>query len=424
MAACAPTKKRLPHPNALVYSLCNYDPGQRTFLPRAILSEHGEVLDNLDTVAVFMAQASARPGYRPLVLGHADPSGASAKNREISKARAESVWAFLVGDADLWLRSLKDDDEQAAMRVLLDWVSERFSWDVHTGHQDGWDQRCDVALATYRKRASVHLETELRESDTITLDDWHAAFALMEGALCASLLDAPESLRTLRDRLAASEVRRIACGDALSEQGPLEERNPSHDRRVELVLLEDESFVLSDDALAERVYGQRIQRVRMPVATRTALHLDYLGPTDSDTSPRGGEILGSQDVHATTVWALDLAYRIRAAIEAHTPEALPFPLTLSSRDATSIAKTYAQRFGSSVVKDVVAAASGSPLEPLVRGLLARTGLEDSDVALHRWTIEPSPRSSRPANATIAPTADLRSFAERVQTRSTSGCRRG
>lgn len=398
------TRKRLRRPNALVYGLCDYYPGQRTFLPRTILSEDGEVLDNLDIVADFMAEASARSEYGQLVLGHADPSGSSGKNGEITKTRAESAWGFLIGDRDLWLRCMEDDDEQVAMRVLLMWVSERFSWDVHTGDAEAWDERCDAALATYRERASEHLEKEIRESDTITRDDWDAAFALMEEALSTSLLDAPDSLRSLRDQLDVAESRRIGCGDRLSEQDHVKERNPGHDRRVELVLLEDESFIPSDDVLAEHVYGRWIRRVRMPISLRrelrlrvcaveghpiegTPFELEIESHCTQGESTTGGRVTKSRtpynafqlDVHQPDpLRAHKLVNRIRVAIENAAPVGLIPSLSLPTKEAESLAEAYEKRFGTTLADDAIQASEGSPLEAMVRALLNRAGLRGDD----------------------------------------------
>lgn len=402
------TTKRLRRPHALVFGLNRYYPGQRTFLPRTIVADASRTLDTIDVAADFLAAMSSRQDWSAVVLGHADPSGSSGKNDEITSARAESVHAFLSGDCDGWLHGLSEDDPEVAARVFLAWVSERFGWDVHTGEELEWNARCEEALGRYRQHAATHLDVSVGDGKRMVENDWRAAFALMEEALRASLLDSPDGLETLRGQLSVPTNRRIGCSDRFSEQTGTE-TDPDEDRRVELVLLEDESFLPGDDVVPEYIYGRWIRRVRVPAPSRLALSLSlrampgypvaavpfvleaerHKGEGESSTHgsiAKSRAPLGAFHVKAHAAKpmnARDLAVRIRAALDAGNAVGLIPALTRPGQAAEELADAYERRFGAKLADDVLGLTRGTPVEAAVAALLTRGGLHsDERVVLH------------------------------------------
>ena len=256
-------------------------PGAVAVVDREEAVERGaqrrDLLGQLGGAGGRLAQPERDGGRLALGVDHPDDPGADLADLPRVGAEQEDVAGHrlggpvLVDRADEQVVRLEDDPEVAA-RVFLAWVSERFGWDVHTGEEPGWSERCEAALGQYRQQAATHLDATLGEGKHMAEEDWRAAFTLMEEALRASLLDSPDGLEALRGQLSIPAHRRIGCGDRLSEQSGTES-DPYEDRRVELVLLEDESFLPGDDVLPDYIYSRWVRRVRVPAPSRGALHL-------------------------------------------------------------------------------------------------------------------------------------------------------
>src|SRR5690606_1195512 len=187
------------------------------------------------------------------------------------------------------------------------------------------------------------------------------------------------------------------------------EANPDEDRRIELVLLEDESFLPSDDVLPEYVYGRWVRRVRVSAPPRVALQLSLRAipgypvaavPFVLEAERHKGEGVGSTEgalaksraplgkfqgeAHAAEpMSARDLAVRVRAALE-HGTSAVFLPALVSIGQATKeLAETYERRFGATLSDDVLGVGRGTASENAIAALLTRFGLHaDERVVVH------------------------------------------
>lgn len=394
---------------AEVYGLDHYYPGQRSFLPRLIPTEGPGVLDSLDVVADFLIAAHRREDWTQMILGHADGSGSSGKNDEITAGRAGSLHAFIAGDRQAWISGLAEDDATVATRVFFSWVADRFGWDVDTGVDAGWSARCAAALEAFRAEASDHLGAPMGNGDAMTSEDWSASFDLMNEGLVASLRGDADALGRLRGSYNVADSCRLSCGEHFP--GELA-GDPEATRRVELVLLEDERALSDDTTQARGLYDsgwvrrQPVEpepRFELRLAVRAAdgfpipgvpYALDIDGFTTRGKSTRDGAMLSPRvaatefvaDLHDPQVLAAhDLAKRIHASVEVAEPAGIVPPLSEGVAIASVVAETYAALFGTELADDVVNASGGSELEPLLLALLAKCGLRpDERFIFHRF----------------------------------------
>jgi len=387
-----------PRIEGLVVRLDGYYPGQRAFLPRTILSNETQVQDSLDLVADFLVALASRESWAQVVLGHSDPSGSSQRNTTITQVRAESVRALLVGDRDAWLNTLVDDDPEVAPRIFLAWVADRLGWDVHTGNEPGWNERCENAVATYRRQVAEHLDLAVGRGPKMEREDWSAGFALMEEGLVASLRESAEILDSLRECVSLPATRTYGCGETYS---PSEAETPEHIRRVELLLIEEDRVFLEYDDPGAAVHDARVRLRPIEHLPRTAWRLGvgaidgfWLGGVPFEMDMDGAKTRGAStnqgrigcsrmspreygiDLHDPVLLrARERAERIHAAVRKGDLTGIAVGLAGAEQVTKLLEESYAEAFGTTLVDDVTSVVSGTPFEPILAARWRRLGLQ-------------------------------------------------
>ncbi|MBL4687651.1 MAG: hypothetical protein JKY37_23850 [Nannocystaceae bacterium] len=392
-----------PQSAARIYRFERYYPGQRAFIPREIQRSSGE-LDSIDLLADFLVAAAADSGWTQMVVAHADASGSSGKNQEITDARAQSMRAVVVGDQEAWLDTIAADDQQVASRVLFHWIAARYGWDTDTSAQSGWNERCVAALTTYRAQVGEHLGCPVGSGDSMERVDWACAFEMIQDALVGSLRGNPETLAVLRGSLSIADSQVCGCGVRFEAEAS-EPTDAEAVRRVELVLLEDSRALAAARADANGLYDrERVEQTIIVHAPRVALRLRVraaegfpLGGVPYQLKVNGFRTSGQSSAEGmlnaprvplgefavelhdpVLLLAHDLAQRIHLAIENDVPAALLSLLSQTDEVAASLAKVYERLFGAALVDDVEHATAGTVAELVVAALLARCGLKPDD----------------------------------------------
>src|SRR5690606_26544885 len=148
-----------------------YETNGIIWLPAVSLTSQSiTAMDALRTVFDFSGQQSS---VRLLVAGHTDAVGAVAANTELSRARADLVLLFLIGERSEWAAACVERDTVSIWQHVLTWASMFLGWDCHPGEVDNdlGPQTAD-ALERFRETYNQTYGAMLPVRGGFSVQDW------------------------------------------------------------------------------------------------------------------------------------------------------------------------------------------------------------------------------------------------------------
>lgn len=183
--------------------------------------------------------AKEQPSDRLLVVGHTDPSGKKAYNRELSRLRAEGVLHALRGNRDAWAKIADRRHRVEDVQWILDWAGRAWGWPCAPGPVDGVERPAPRrAIERFQARYNAAFERTIAVDGLVGPETWGAVFDLYERELAALLDTDASGLEEHRARLRFLDGKpeAVGCGEHHARTaGRAPGSRARADRRVELL---------------------------------------------------------------------------------------------------------------------------------------------------------------------------------------------
>lgn len=216
--------------------------------------------------------AAQNPGKKLLIAGHTDTSGSVSVNRVFSEIRANSVYALLRGDRELWAESAERRHEITDIQTILRWAAREHGFGCDPGEIDGVPgPKTRSAQERFRRRYNDEFAGHLRVVGPMTLQDWKAFFDLYEVSLARVLGVAEGKLASKRASLSFLAEPVLGCGEHWPVAGVgVDGLKSATNRRVDFVFFDEDGFpsLQKQDPPGYELYGMSLRFKREVIALR------------------------------------------------------------------------------------------------------------------------------------------------------------
>lgn len=196
----------------------------------------------LAVLAACYGHAQRFPNHQILITGHTDSTGAASYNEQLSRLRAESVHAALLGKRDRWAELAAEKHQVEDYQRILVWISDTFGWECDPGEVDNQaGSATEGAVEAFQAHYNSAFDQEIAEDGKVGPQTWRAFFDLYMLGLREMLKLDDAELGRLRQGLKFVSGDRpfVGCG----EHHPIEEPRQddyfsAKNRRVEVLFFD------------------------------------------------------------------------------------------------------------------------------------------------------------------------------------------
>jgi hypothetical protein len=186
-----------------------------------------------------------------LIVGHADRSGQQAYNLDLSRLRARSVLAALVGDRDDWVAVAVEKSRVIDYQIFLNWVSRTWGWDCDPVDID--DIRGNMtrtAVESFQAAYNEFFDQSISVDGDVGKQTWGAMFDIFTRELATSLDVEEDELQKFRSKISfvSDANKAVGVGEHFpKDRMTLDGYRSAADRRVELLFYEPKYVPFADE---------------------------------------------------------------------------------------------------------------------------------------------------------------------------------
>ncbi|MEM8800296.1 MAG: hypothetical protein AAGF15_09490 [Pseudomonadota bacterium] len=208
---------------------------------------------SIAVVAQTLIHARDNTDQKLLIVGHADSSGPSVYNFELSLKRANVVKSLVEGDGDGWVGLIEEKHKVRDRQHALKWAARTRAWNCDPGACDNIDGPMTRNATKWLKQnynfdVTQSANEEVEVNETFDNDAWTIIFELIQDELGFMLEVDDAGLAEFRSNLSfVGDVGAFGGGEFFPISGSRQDnyRNPN-DRRVEIMFFTAEHEPILD----------------------------------------------------------------------------------------------------------------------------------------------------------------------------------
>jgi outer membrane protein OmpA-like peptidoglycan-associated protein len=248
----------------------------------------------LGVLATAYRFAQLNTSHRLLLAGHADTSGETNYNYELSKLRALNVLHLLLGEREQWIDICVAKSKVEDYQRILKHCARRFGFGCDPGAVDNEDgPATETALRSFQDHYNARFGKSIAVDGKVGRETWGAFFDVYIDELASMLETTADGLDSFRQALqfVADDQKFISCGESTPiDQPDRQNFRSAENRRVELIFF-PLAFLpaLSCHASTQPFCQKQCSRAECGVYSPGRYEFNFLDPSLS-----GGRVIGGQ----------------------------------------------------------------------------------------------------------------------------------
>jgi hypothetical protein len=201
----------------------------------------GNDLTALSVIRAGYLYAKENPNKKVVCLGHTDRSGKDAYNIELSRMRAQCVWAVMMGKQDDWTALCLKKHVVRDYQLILKWIANVRYWlECDPGKITGThNDKTSRALRAFKKHYNKAYGGSLKDTGVVDKATWDAFFRMYMVGLAGIMQVDEGGLDPYRQSFSWMSPAWDGCGSSHPKTADTvgNYRSPE-DRRVEVLFFE------------------------------------------------------------------------------------------------------------------------------------------------------------------------------------------
>ena len=210
-----------------------------------LMPDYGDAPDptRISAISILAAaydQAKAHPDQLLLDAGHTDTSGADDYNLKLSRQRADSVMAALMGNRAGWVAVAKAKHKVEDYQQIVKWAAWTYGWDCDPGPVDNVEgTQTKGGIKAFKHNYNTTFSASIAENSAVDDATWGAFFDVFMDSLKSSMKVNDTEMAAARAALKFMDPKRVGCGENFPIEEPRKQNYRSKiNRRVELLFFD------------------------------------------------------------------------------------------------------------------------------------------------------------------------------------------